>query len=102
MTDENNSSQQPKDDNYEKDAVALLNHIVELSKFSYDMEEKREQSLIQQTGQMIMSFSIISVAEFMLLPIVLQYIHHLSRAYIFTWCGIITIPLLAMLILKVT
>lgn len=83
----------------EQDKITLLSHITDLSKFSYEMEEKREESLIRQSGQMITMFSIISVAEIMMLPILLLNITKLSKMYIFTWVIVITIPLLISLLL---
>lgn len=37
-------------------------NIVELGKFSYDLEEKREQSILSQANQMMTAFSIYSAA----------------------------------------
>jgi hypothetical protein len=56
------------DDN-EKRAVELLGHIKELAKLKFDSEEKREQSLLNQSSQMQTIFSFVSVTLLMLLPI---------------------------------
>lgn len=53
--------------------VTLRKHnIVELGKFSYDLEEKREQSILSQANQMMTAFSIYSAALLMVLPILID------------------------------
>lgn len=47
-------------------------NIVELGKFSYDLEEKREQSILSQANQMMTAFSIYSAALLMVLPILID------------------------------
>lgn len=55
------------------DEVTLRKHnIVELGKFSYDLEEKREQSILAQANQMMTAFSIYSAALLMALPILID------------------------------
>ena len=47
-------------------------NIVEIGKFSYDLEEKREQSILSQANQMMTAFSIYSAALLMVLPILID------------------------------
>ena len=48
-------------------------HIKELALMKYDAEEKREQSLIQQSSQMQTVFSFMSAALLMVIPVCIQY-----------------------------
>ena len=48
-------------------------HIKELALMKYEAEEKREQSLIQQSSQMQTVFSFMSAALLMVIPICIQY-----------------------------
>lgn len=48
-------------------------HIKELAQLKYDAEEKREQHLIQQSGQMQTAFSFVTAAVFMAIPICIEY-----------------------------
>ncbi len=50
-----------------------LKNIVEFAKFSYELEDKREQSLINQSGQMLTAFSVASAALLMAVPIILEH-----------------------------
>lgn len=83
----------------EEDAVKLLTHILELSKYSYDLEEKREQSILKQSGQMLTSFSIVTAILYMVLPVILQYSNHEKFKSIFVWYGIITLSFFSSLVL---
>ena len=70
-------------DKKNKDAQLLLSHIEKLSKYSYELEEKREQSLIEQSSRMLEAFSVITAALGILLSIILQYIPSLSKYFVF-------------------
>ena len=50
-----------------------LKNVVELGKYSFDLEEKREQSLISQSGQILTAISLFSAGILMALPILLTY-----------------------------
>ena len=52
------------------DLAAITENVLELSKLSYEAEEKREQSLINQSSQMATAFSFISAVILMLFPII--------------------------------
>ena len=47
--------------------------IIKMGKFSFELEEKREQSLIIQSGYMLTGYSIISVILMAVIPILLNY-----------------------------
>lgn len=51
----------------------LLKNILEMGKFSYELEEKREQSLYTQSSQMMTVISIFSAIIFFAVPIIFQY-----------------------------
>lgn len=84
-----------------KEAQLLLKHIERLSKYSYELEEKREQSLIDQSSKMLEAFSVITAAMGILLSIVLQYIPNLSKYFVFTVTGIVGFFLLNSLVLAI-
>ena len=52
------------------DLAAITENVLELSKLSYEAEEKREQSLINQSSQMATAFSFSSAVILMLFPII--------------------------------
>ena len=54
------------------DLPAITENVLELSKHSYELEEKREQSLINQSSQMATVFSFISVVILMLFPVIVD------------------------------
>lgn len=79
----------------------LLNHIEKLSKYSYELEEKREQSLIEQSSRMLEAFSVITATMGILLSIILEYIPNLPKYFIFICTGIIGFFLLNSLVLAI-
>ena len=62
ISPENNKMPDP--DSREQTALRLKN-VVEFAQFSYELEDKREQSLITQSGQMLTAFSVTSAALLM-------------------------------------
>lgn len=50
-----------------------MENVREFGKFSFDLEEKREQSILNQSSQMLTAFSLFSAAILMALPIVTEY-----------------------------
>ena len=54
------------------DINKIVNNARELSMLSFEFEEKREQSLISQSSQMLTAFSIISAVLLMLAPILIN------------------------------
>lgn len=53
-------------------ANLMMKNIVQLGKFSYELEEKREQSLISQSSNMLTAFSVFSVVLFVAIPIIID------------------------------
>lgn len=97
-----NNKNKIKDKKGEIEEIELLvSHIEKLSKYSYELEEKREQSLIEQSARMLEAFSVITAALGILLSIVLEYCNELSKYFIFIVTGIIGIFLIASLILAI-
>ena len=84
----------------EKQANLRAHNVLEMGKFSYEQEEKREQSLITQSGQMLTTFSIASAAVLMALPIMLQYTYYPKHAIL--WAAVLILfPLVASMVLAV-
>ena len=50
-----------------------LKNVVKFAKFSYKLEEEREQSIVNQSGQMRTAFSVASVAILMAVPILIDH-----------------------------
>ena len=50
-----------------------MENVREFGKFSFDLEEKREQSILNQSSQMLTAFSLFSAAILMALPIMTEY-----------------------------
>jgi len=61
--------------------------IIKMGKFSFELEEKREQSLILQSGHMLTGFSIISVMLLAVIPIMLDYTR-ISNKIVFLLLGV--------------
>lgn len=76
----------------------MLKNIVELGKFSYELEEKREISIVNQSGQMLMALSIFSAALYMVLPVIIDYTT-IAVNKLAICVGLITITLLVSFIL---
>lgn len=75
------------------DLEGITQNVLELSKLSFECEEKREQSLINQSSQMASAFAFTSAALLMLFSVVLEYFPSVSQKYVAT-CGIIILILL--------
>jgi hypothetical protein len=57
--------------------------IIKMGNFSFELEEKREQSLVLQSGYMLAGFSIISVMLLAAIPILLDYTKFSNKFVIF-------------------
>lgn len=66
------NNKMPDPESREQTALRLKN-VVEFAKFSYELENKREQSLINQSGQMLTAFSVASAALLMAIPILIEH-----------------------------
>lgn len=62
----------PIEESNQETASMMIEEIVEFGKFSYELEEKREQSLIGQSGQMLTAFSVFSAVILMSIPIAID------------------------------
>ena len=51
----------------------MKTEVIKMGRFSFELEEKREQSLILQSGYMLTGFSIISVMLLAVIPVLLDY-----------------------------
>jgi hypothetical protein len=75
-----------------------MKNIIELGKYSFELEEKREQSLLEQAGQMLTAFSVTTAALFMVIPIVTDA-SDVSKEKLLFCVGIVSFVLLVSLIL---
>ena len=57
----------------EDEKALRMEYAKELGKFSLELEEKREQSILNQSGQMLTAFSLFSAAILMAVPIVIEH-----------------------------
>jgi len=74
--------------------------VIEMGKFSFELEEKREQSLILQSGYMLTGFSIISVVLLAVIPILLDYTN-LPKKIVFIFLGISLLFLICSLLFAI-
>ena len=92
------STNQQKAAPNQKDLVALqYRNAVEFGKFSFELEEKRGQSLITHSGHMLTAFSLYSTALLTLLAALLSD-GFISRTHLFVASTSIAIPLVISLI----
>ena len=75
-------------------------NMVEFAKFSYELEEKREQSLIEQSSQMLTAFSVASAALLMAVPIILEYTCIAKRKILLS-AGLVLLFMLISMVLAV-
>lgn len=81
-----------------KDVVALqLQNAVEFGKFSFELEEKRGESLIVHSGHMLTAFSLYSAALLTLLGSLLNNAI-ISRTHLFIASTCIAVPLILSLV----
>lgn len=78
----------------------LMKNIAEFGRFSFELEEKREQSLITQSGHLLTALSVFSAALLMALP---EMIEHtvVPAPHLLTALGIVLIPLVGSFVLCV-
>ena len=56
----------------EEQFALRMGNVKDFAKFSYELEEKREQSIVNQTGQMLTAFSVTSATILMAVPILIE------------------------------
>lgn len=93
-----NVADETPDPESEEQITLRLKNIVEFAKFSYELEEKREQSLINQSGHMLTAFSIASAAILMAAPFLLEYTS-LSKRMIILTAGIVIVFIVISMVL---
>jgi len=86
----------------QRQAELMMRNIKELGLYSYELEEKREQSLLNQAGQMLTAFAIFTAALYMLLPVVLEHATlNISKNKLILFVGVISLFLLSSLVLAI-
>ena len=85
----------------EQDPEALrMKNVREFGLFSFELEEKREQSILNQAGQMLTAFSLFSAAILMALPLVADYTN-VPDGQAFCLAVVVLAPLIASLVLAI-
>ena len=85
----------------EQDLEALrMKNVREFGLFSFELEEKREQSILNQAGQMLTAFSLFSAAILMALPLVADYTN-VPDGQAFCLAVVVLAPLIASLVLAI-
>lgn len=80
----------------------MMRNIKELGKYSYELEEKREQSLLDQAGKMLTAFALFTAALNMLLSAVLTHATiPISKNKLILFGGVISFFLLVSLVLAI-
>lgn len=91
----------PVNEDSPKDNTLLrMENVREFGKFSFELEEKREQSIVNQSSQMLTAFSLFSAAILMALPIVAEY-SSIPDWQIMYLAEVAFAPLLASLVLAI-
>lgn len=80
-------------------ADLMMQNIIMFGKYSFELEEKREQSIISQSSNMLTAFSVVSAALIMAIPIVIENTI-IPKNQILFCSGIIILFLLASLVLS--
>lgn len=84
-----------------QDPVELrMRNVLDFGKFSFELEEKREQSILNQAGQMLTAFSLFSAAILMAYPLVADYTG-IPDIQAFCLAMIVLVPLIASLVLAI-
>ena len=83
-------------------AEMMMRNIKEMGQYSYELEEKREQSLLDQAGKMLTAFALFTAALNMLLSAVLTHATiPVSKNKLIFLGGIVTFTLLVSLVLAI-
>lgn len=77
-----------------------LKNVVDFAKFSYELEEKREQSVVNQSGQMLTALSVASATTLMAVQILIEHTS-ISKLEILISAGTVLALLLASMTLAV-
>ena len=83
-----------------KEENLRMGNVREFGKFSFELEEKREQSILNQSGQMLTAFSLFSAAVLMALPLVADYTS-IPDGQAFCLSVVVLVPLVASLLLAI-
>ena len=84
--------------NIERQLRSVAQTEYELTRLKYDSEQRREDSLIRQSGQMQSAFSFITAALYMALPVLAQYRGSLPLEFFLAVGIAVTTPLLLSLV----
>ena len=86
----------------QKQAEMMVRNIKEMGQYSYELEEKREQSLLDQAGKMLTAFALFTAALNMLLSAVLTHATiPISKNKLILLGGIVSFFLLVSLVLAI-
>lgn len=83
-----------------KAADIKMRNALNFGRFSYDLEEKREQSIITQSSHMLTAFSLFSAALLMAIPIVIDNTV-VPENQVISAAGLSFVPLIASLVLTI-
>lgn len=78
--------------------ILLMKNVAEFGRFSFELEEKREQSLITQSGHMLTALSILSAALLMTLPLLFEYTL-IEKERLLSTVGIVFVPIIVSIVL---
>lgn len=84
----------------DRQTTLRLKNVVEFGRFSFELEEKREQSIIQQSSQMLTAFSIVSAVILMAIPILIENTEILPKVIIIA-AALVLIPLIVSMVLSI-
>lgn len=99
-TNQTVANDETPDPQSEEQISLRLENVVDFAKFSYELEEKREQSVVHQSGQILTALSIVSATISMAIPILIEHTC-ISVHRILISAGIILVLLLTSMALAV-
>lgn len=76
-----------------EDYSLALTNVVQLGRYSFEMEQRRGESIIKQAGEMLTAFSVFSAALLMAIPLLINYTP-VNPTKLLTWIGAATVPLI--------
>jgi len=83
-----------------KTSELKIKNALNFGRFSLELEEKREQSIITQSSHMLTAFSLFSAAMLMAIPIVIEQTI-VPKEQVLSLAGLLFIPLVASLVLTI-
>ena len=94
------ANREEQQESNEETVKLLMGNVAQFGRFSFELEEKREQSLITQSGHLLSALSILSAALLMALPLLIEYTL-VAKGQLLSAAGIVFAPIIVSMVLCV-